>query len=173
MKHFAVLGPAIFAAWALAAGAFARSTGAPPLTVALGPLRVTFASTIEHRSFSSCSYAVTGTHGTCVRGIVISNYPLKKNPELGASGASFRSNGFLFELYKAPTRRPGATRTLPPPLSLAEFRTVRTVHASGQQRELFFRAAGANYRAIVWIGTRAGKSLHDDLTSVIGGIQVR
>ena len=172
MKHFAVLGTAIFAAWALAAGAFARSTGAPPLTVALGPLRVTFASTIEHRSFSSCSYAVTGTHGTCVRGIVISNYPLKKFPS-SRVGRVFRSNGFLFELYKAPTRRPGATRTLPPPLSLAKFRTVRTVHASGQQRELFFRAAGANYRAIVWIGTRAGKSLHDDLTSVIGGIEVQ
>lgn len=157
------------------AGAFAHSNPAPPAIAAVGPLRVVYPSgSMQRRYFSSCSYAVTGVRsGACVRGVVVASYPLKTNPELGARGASFRSDGVLFELYRAPTQQPVATRTLPPSVSLADFHAVgRGMRANGEQRELFFRAKGANYWAIAWAGRHASKSDRDDLNSVIGSIQL-
>lgn len=158
----------------LAAGAFAHSNPVPPAIAAVGPLRVVYPGSMHRRYFSSCSYAVTGARsGACVRGVVVASYPLKRHPELGAPDASFRQDGVLFELYRAP-QQPVATRTLPPPpLSLTDFHVVgEGMHATDEQREGFFRAKGANYWAIVWIGKHASKSDRDDLTGVIGSIQV-
>jgi len=160
---------------ALAGGAFAHSNPAPAAIAAVGPLRLVYPSDSLHsRYFSSCSYAVTGVHsGACVRGVVVASYPLKANPELGARGASFRPDGVLFELYRAPTQQPVATRKLPPPVSLADFHAVgRGMHATGEQRELFFRAKGANYWAIAWVGKHASKSNRADLSRLIRSMQL-
>ena len=159
---------------AVAAGAFAHSNPVPPAIAAVGPLRVVYPSDLHRRYFSRCSYAVTGVRsGACVRGVVVASYPLKPNPELGARGASFRSDGVLFELYRAPTQQPVATRNLPPALSLADFHAVgRGMRVTGEQRELFFRAKGANYWAIAWVGKHASKSDRDDLSGVVGSIQL-
>jgi hypothetical protein len=159
---------------AVATGAFAHSNPAPPAIAAVGPLRVVYPSSLHRRYFFSCSFAVTGVHsGACVRGVVVASYPLRPSPELGARGASFRSDGVLFELYRAPTQQPVATRKLPPPVALADFHAVgKGLRATGEQRELFFRAKGANYWAIAWVGKYASKSDRDDLSGVIGSIQL-
>jgi hypothetical protein len=132
---------------AVAAGAFAHSNPVPPALAAVGPLRIVYPSDLHRRYFSSCSYAATGIRsGACVRGVVVASYPLKPNPELGARDASFRSDGVLFELCRAPTQQPVATRNLPPPVSLADFHPVgKGMRATGEQRELFFRAKRGNY----------------------------
>lgn len=174
MTRFGALGLAVALAGGLSISALARSTGPPPVTHTLDSLRLTYPSTLHTRDFSSCRYSVTGVRaGVCVHGIVIASYPLKRNPELGASGASFRPNGVLFELYRAPRQEAYVARAVPPSLSLTDFRDVgRGMNAGGEQRELFFRAKGANYRALVWIGKRASESSRGDLTSVIGSIQI-
>lgn len=159
---------------AFAAGAFAHSNPVPPAIAAVGPLRVVYPSSLHRRYFSSCSYAVTGIRsGACVRGVVVASYPLKPNPELTGTGASLPSNGILFELYRAPTQHPVATRKLLPPMSLSDFHAVgRGMRATGEQRELLFRAKGANYWAIAWVGKHASKSVRDALGGVIGSIQL-
>ena len=158
----------------LASGALAHSDFPPPAIASVGPLRVTYPSNLHRRYFSSCSYAVTGDRsGACVRGVVVASYPLKRNPELGGAGASFRSDGVLFDLYRSPRQQPVATRTVPPPLSLADFHAVvRGMHPTGEQREVFFQAKGANYWAVAWIGQQATKSERNDLTGVTGSIQL-
>jgi len=164
---------AVFGAVA-ASNALAHSNPAPPAIATVGRLRVVYPSSLHHRYFSSCSYAVTGVRGAaCVRGVVLATYPLKANPELGGAGASFQRNGVLFELYRSPTQQPFASRTLPPPASLADFHAVeRGTRGAGEQRELFFRARGVNYWAIAWVGEHANKSDREDLTGVIGSIQL-
>lgn len=178
MKILTILGAAVVVASGLAAGAFAGSSP-PPVTVSVGSLRLTFPSTLHHRYFSSCRYVVTGVRsGACVHGVVVASYPLKANPELGARGASFRSDGVTFELYRAARQQPlvvAPRRSFP--LSLRDFHLVGDnggpMAGHLAQWELFFRTNGANYWAIAWIGNRATKSERDDLTGVIGSIQVK
>ncbi len=47
------------------------------------------------------------------------------------------------------------------------------MHTNGEKRELFFRAKGANYWAIAWVGRQASKSNRDDLSYLIGSIQIK
>lgn len=166
---------AIAALGAFAAGAHAHANPAPAATASVGSLRFIYSGTLHRRYFSSCSYAVTGDRSeACVRGVVVASYPLRSSPELGAKGASFRSGGVLFELYRAPRRKPVATRALPPSLSLSDFHPARKgMHTNGEKRELFFRAKGANYWAIAWVGRQASKSNRDDLSYLIGSIQIK
>jgi len=87
--------------------------------------------------------------------------------------SNLRSDGVLFDLYRSPRQQPVATRTVPPPLSLADFHAVvRGMHPTGEQREVFFQAKGANYWAVAWIGQQATKSERNDLTGVTGSIQL-
>jgi hypothetical protein len=175
MKRLVVLAAAAFVASGLASGAVADLTGPPPVTVTVGSLRVTYPSVLHGRYFSSCRFAVTGVRsGACVRGVVVASYRLKSNPELGEPGASFRADGVLFQLYRAPRQQAAAIPMVPPPLSLADFHAVgRGIRASTEQRELFFRAKGANYWAIAWIGKRATRLERNELSGAISSIQAK
>jgi hypothetical protein len=175
MKRLTVLAiGAITAIGVLVPGASGHSNPAPASIAAVGPLHLVYPSSLHRRYFSSCSYAVTGDRsGACVHGVVLASYPLRPNPELGGSGATFKHSGVLFELYRSPRQQPVAVRTMPPRLSLADFHAVgRGMHRTGEQRGSFFRAKGGNYWAIAWIGKHAGKSDRDDLTGVIRSIQL-
>jgi hypothetical protein len=149
------------------------STHSRSATVAA--VRFVFPQRFDRRYFSSCRYMVTGVHGTCVRGVVVASYPLRPNPEIGAAGASFRSGGIALELYRAPSQGPEViAQTVLPPLSLSalHFAGMGRPRPSTQQRELFFRAKGANYWAIAWVGNRAAKSDRDALASVVASIRI-
>src|SRR5262249_2246724 len=61
----------------------------------------------HRRYFRSSDPSVTGGRGIDVHGVVVASYPLKENPELGASGGTFRQDGVLFELYRTPRPQPG------------------------------------------------------------------
>ena len=59
------------------------------------------------------------------------------------------------------------------PLSLSDFHFAGMgIRPSTEQQELFFRAQGANYWAIAWVGKRAGKSDRDALASVVASIRI-
>jgi hypothetical protein len=137
-------------------------------------VRFVFPDRFDRRSFSSCRYEVTGVRGTCVRGVVVASHPLRSNPEMGAAGASFRSGGVALELYRAPPQGPAVVAaTVLPPLSLSDFHAVgRGIRPSTEQRELFFRAKGANYWAIAWLGKRASESDRNALASAVASIRI-
>lgn len=160
---------------ALAVGALVH-TGAPSRSrsATVAAVRFVFPDRFDRRYFSSCRYEVTGVRGTCVRGVVVASYPLASDPEAGAAGASFRPGGVVFELYRAPPQGPEVIGSnVLPPLSLSDFHTVgRGIRPSTEQRELFFHARGANYWAIAWLGSRAGKSDRDALASVVASIRL-
>lgn len=121
---------------------------------------------------SSCCADANGTPGGNNRISPLAFFFANHRWAGSGAGASFRSAGVLFELYRAPSQE---AYVLGPklPLSLADFHAVgRGMRATGEQRELLFRAKSANYSAIAWIGTRASKSDRDDLTGVISSIQV-
>jgi hypothetical protein len=148
------------------------STRSRSATVAA--VRFVFPRRFDRRYFSSCRYMVTGVRGACVRGVVVASYPLKPNPEIARSGASFRSHGVALELYRAPSQGPNViAQTVVPPLSLSDFHFVgRGIRPSTEQQELFFRAQGANYWAIAWVGNRAAKSDRGALASVVASIRI-
>ncbi len=98
---------------------------------------------------------VTGVRGACVDGVVIADYRLSRQPELGAG--IFPVSGVVFELCRAPQQAPGTAPPAKFPLSLRDFHFVgRGIGGpSPYQRELFFSVTGANYWAIAWIGRSA------------------
>jgi hypothetical protein len=159
----------------LAVGALVRAGGGStrPRSATVAAVRFVFPGRFDRRYFSSCRYRVTGVRGACVRGVVVASYPLTSNPELGA-GAPFRHGGVVLELYRAPGQGPNViASTVLPPLSLSDFHFVgRGIRPSTEQSELFFRARGANYWAIAWVGKRAAKSDRGALASVVASIRI-
>jgi hypothetical protein len=181
MKRFGVLLAATVVAAGLAVDALARADGDPtgPGSATVGALHLAYPGHFDRRNFSSCSSAVTGVQNdVCVRGVVVASYHLKPNPELGGAGASFRSDGVVFELYRAPRQQPlvvAPTHALP--LSLRDFHLVGDngglVAGRLVQWELLFRARGVNYWMIALLGKRAAKSDRAGIASVIASIRVK
>jgi hypothetical protein len=118
----------------------------------------------HRRYFSSSNPAVTGGHGLHVHGVVVASYPLKANPELGASGSTFRQDGVLFELYRAPQHVPGqVAQTVTFPLSYLEF----------PGGPLFFQVNGHNYQAIALVGKHPSAADRAGIVALIASIHVK
>ena len=174
MKRWGLIAALGVAGAGLSAGALVHGGSTPSRSATIAAVRFVFPRRFHRRYFSSCRYMVTGVRGACVRGVVVASYPLAPNPEGGAAGASFRHGGVLLELYRAPSQGPDViARTVLPPLSLSDLRTVgRGPRPSTEQRELFFRAKGANYWAIAWLGKRASESDRNALASAVASIRI-
>ena len=176
MTRWGLLAAVGVAGSGLAAGVLVHtgggSTRSRPATVAA--VRFALPRRFDRRYFSSCRYMVTGVHGTCIRGVVVASYPLRPDPEIAAAGASFRSRGVALELYRAPSQGPNViASTVRTPLSLSDFHFVgKGPHPSTEQQELFFRAKGANYWAIAWVGNRAARSDRHALASVVASMRI-
>src|SRR5437016_3357643 len=67
MKRSILFGAALALASSVPAVALARPGGVPQVTITFDSLRLTYASTLHHRYFSSCTYAVTGVRDGVVR----------------------------------------------------------------------------------------------------------
>ncbi|HEY2741430.1 MAG TPA: hypothetical protein VGI69_04525 [Gaiellaceae bacterium] len=132
-----------------------------PLTNKAVVGRVGFAYPAHYhlRRFATSNHAVTGVHGARARGVVVASYPLKRRPEVGASGRVLRPDGVFFELYKAPRHAhpQGAKKKLP--LILFDFPQIRAFRNTPgiEQGGAFFRVHGRNYQAMLWVGKDASK----------------
>ena len=152
------------------AGVASRLTG--PSWVTVGAVRATVATRFYHRYFTSCSYRVTGVRGACVRGIVLADYRLQADPEIGASGARYPRDHVALELVRAAEQHPPVVApAVSFPLSLADLRYSGRGLGSRTQRELFFRVAASNYWAIAWVGPTSTKVQRLKLASVVASIR--
>jgi hypothetical protein len=150
----------------------APSGAAGPVTV--GAIAATLPAGFHYRYFRSCSYRVTGVRGACVRGVVVADYRLLAQPEIGARGARYPQSGVALELYRAPKQEPPVVATAAHfPVSLSEFHFVgRGLGGPSQsQRELFFRVGGRNYWAIAWTGSKSSPSQRRRLAALISSIR--
>lgn len=146
----------------------AQPTAAPTISTGVDDVRFDYPLAYHHRSFSTSDPAITGVHNVRVRGVVVASYPLKPhpevsglNPQIGASGASLRPDGVLFELYRAPRRQPGhVPRPVTFPLSVPDF----------TRGLLFFSATGHNYWAIVWVGNNVKPADRTAIVNLIDSI---
>ena len=134
------------------------------------------------RPFESCDFEVTGDRaGGCDRGVVIASYPLAAQPEIGGSGAHFSARGVALELYRSPADLGRAAVSLGARrLSLWQFSAVdRGIHLSGmeppppEQWGAWFRANGASYWAIAWVGTNAKRVDRGKLAALIDSVHER
>ena len=160
----------------LAGSALALVAGNPtsPGVATVGSVRLAYPGRFDRRDFSSCSYAVTGVHKTCVPGVVVASYHLLSDPELGAQPADVRANGVALELYRAPREPDVIAQSVRLPFSLADFHSVgRGMHPSTEQRELFFRIDGANYWATAWVGKHSSRADRLALATLISAIRTR
>lgn len=150
-------------------------TAIPTLPGVVGDLKFNYPLSYYRRNFETSDPAITGVHGTRVHGIVVASYPLKPNPEVsglnarvGASGASLRPRGVLFELYKAPHHQPG-----PPPRTL-NFPVDLPLDVSDLNRGLlFFKVKGQNYWAILWVGNHATAADRSAMITLISSIGLK
>jgi hypothetical protein len=165
---------------AVGAVAFSGSVGpfdvAPWKTAAVvGDVRFAHPPEYHRRYFATSSHAVTGVHGARVHGVVVASYPLKRNPEFGGSGQSFRPDGVFFELYQAPRHGPhlGAKKKLP--LILSDFPAIAELANTDniEQGAAFFRVHSRNYQAILWVGKHAPKAELLNVDYIIDSIAAR
>jgi hypothetical protein len=144
----------------------------------VGSLTLNYPARFYRRDFASCDYRVTGVHGACVRGTVVANVRLGRNPELGASYPRLPLTVAKFELVSAAPQT-GVVAAVPTyPLSLRGFRDA--CRGCGplrgrpfRQVELFFRANDANdanYWAIAWVGKRISRRDYQALESIVASI---
>jgi hypothetical protein len=157
------------AAYELSSARSARAVAR--LTV--GAITATVPTGHHYRYFKSCSYLVTGSHGACVHGVVIADYHLRPQPEIGAPGARYPQTGVALELYQAPKHDRAAAATARFPVSLRDFHFVgRGVGGpSKSQSELFFRVGGRNYWAIAWAGTKSTASQRGQHAALVSSIR--
>lgn len=133
------------------------------------------------RPFNNCSPAVTGDrHGGCERGVVIASYPLRRQPEIGGSGARFSGSGVALELYRPPADNGLASVKLGDRrLSLWQFNAADEIHLPGkksappEQWGAWFRVNGASYWAIAWVGNNAKKVDRAKLAALINSVHKR
>jgi hypothetical protein len=126
----------------------------------VGDVRFKYPANYYRRYFATSSHAVTRVHGSRVHGAVVASYPLKRHPERGGSGNVLRSDGVFFEVYQAPRHAHplGARKKLP--LILFDFPAITAFRNTPgiEQGGAFFRVAGRNYQALMWVGKNAPKS---------------
>jgi hypothetical protein len=165
---------------AVGAVAFSGSVGpfdvGPWKTAAVvDDVRFAYPPQYHRRYFATSSHAVTGVHGVRVHGVVVASYPLKRNPEFGGSGQSFRPDGVFFELYQAPRRGHHLGPTQKLPLILSDFPAIAALRNTDniEQGAAFFRLHGRNYQAIVWVGKHAPKAELLNVDYIIDSIAAR
>ncbi len=143
----------------------------PTTSTVVDDVQFSYPLSFHQRSFSTSNPAITGVHGMRVHGVVVANYPLKArpevsglNPRVGASGASLRPDGVLFELYRAPRHQPGhVARTLTFPLSVSDF----------DRGLLFFKANGHDYWAIAWVGKDVTPAEQASIVLLMNSIELK
>lgn len=170
----AVLGTAVGAvAFAGSPGQFVGTIagGLPTKAAVVGDLRFGYPGNFHQRYFVSSKHAVTGTHGVQVHGVVVASYPLRRNPELGGSGATFASDGIFFELYQEPQQRRHLVRSILPH-DLKDYPNIAGLPPATEQGGALFSAKGHNYRAILWLGPAAPKAAQTTMVELIASIHV-
>jgi hypothetical protein len=148
-----------------------------PLTnkAVVGHVRFAYPAHYHLRRFATSNHAVTGVHGARVRGVVVASYPLKRRPEVGASGRVLPPDGVFFELYKTPRHAHplGAKKKLP--LILFDFPQIRAFRNTPgvEQGGAFFRVHGRNYQAMLWVGKDASKTSLLTIDFIVESITAR
>ncbi len=147
----------------------------------LSALQFTYPRGYYARPFTNCSAAVTGDRrGGCERGVVIASYPLRRQPEISGSGARFSAKGVALELYRPPADNGLASVKLGDRrLSLWQFNSVGDAPLSDrkppppEQWAAWFRANGASYWAIAWVGNNAKRVDRAKLAALINSVHKR
>jgi hypothetical protein len=138
-----------------------------PRLARIGDVQFNYPLRYHHRYYST---PIRKTHG----GVVVASYPLKRNPQLGASGQKLQQNGVFFELYELP--RGGKVAPKPQfPMTIFNLSTVQslTKTETKEQGGVTFSVNGRNYRAIVWAGAKIPKDALIEIDEIILSIRIR